>query len=358
MTDERHGFISASGLGAAADCNGMWHATKDIEEPEASPEATLGTRVHSLMAGETVENVTDEEMDIYQQLIRKKRTLVARFFDKKMSVEIKEQRMELRDPCLAGNVFTGKPDLVLGKGKEWMILDYKTGWGEYADSATNKQLRALAVLLADQKMGVDVVHCAIVQANKQPSVVSYTKNDLKDARAEVLRILTACLPEDATRTPSVSACRYCKARPTCPEANGQVRELAAHYDGVIKLNDLPHLITVAKMAEHVIKDIYKAARKALKNDSAAIKGWRLKDGAKRRSIEKPKHFRDSLLNERLLNADELGQLPVSLASVVQAYAKKCGIPKKEAERIIKEKCGVHIKESQDQPSIVKDKNDD
>jgi len=343
--DEREGFISASKLQSAADCNGQYAAESPIPEGPTSAAAERGNLIHSALYGETVV-LNDDDLDLYYQLLRKRRAIVDQHFPDGFEEEIREERFYLAgDDRLKGNRFSGKPDFVGRSGNKFLVIDYKTGRGNVAESADNLQLRALAVLVAE-KFDADVILVAIIQAYESPQVVAYTKNDLKDAREEVLNIIEAATDPEAARTPNEVSCKYCKARPTCPEALGTVNEVATIKLGqLIAPADIPRLLDACEVAAKVIADIKGRATQLLQSGEE-VDGWKLRKGNKTRLIDDYAAFRKGLIAEGLLTSSDLAGLKISTTEAERLIAKKQGITPKAARQIIDQALGDRIEEKQ------------
>lgn len=100
-------------------------------------------------------------------------------------------------------LFSGKPDLVLGKSDEdgfhLLIIDYKTGPLEPESTQINHQLRGLALCCKQhiernyQDCKIKSVSCAIVQplVTSYPVIVRYSEEDIKEAEKKSLRYANA-----------------------------------------------------------------------------------------------------------------------------------------------------------------------
>ena len=349
--DEREGFISASYLEGVADCNGKWNAEKNLPEPPSSPDATRGTLIHSALAGETL-MLADDELEIYHQLMRKRDTLVDHHFPEGVDKVVKEQRYFMRDKTLGDYRFSGKPDYVGSKDGKFLVIDYKTGRGDVPESPDNLQLRALAVLVAETHKA-DVILVAIIQAFEQPQVVAYTKNDLREARDEVLRILQAAINPQARRTATAAACKYCRARPTCPEANAQLAEVAKVNGALIAVEDLPRLLELSRVATEIIKDIRGRAEELIAADPEAVDGWTLRNGNKLRSVKDAKAMRAGILELGLLSSAELDATKISPTELERMIARRAGVSPRAARVVIDKELGHLIETKDGKPRLIK-----
>jgi hypothetical protein len=176
-----------------------------------------------------------------------------------------------------------------------LIIDYKSGRGAVENAAENLQLRCLVALL-DESWGftLDRVTVAIIQPLAGPPSVSvYESSDIHSAIMEANGLMKEIQKVGQPRTPSESACKYCKGKPYCPEA----RELAVAPpltnapDGItpdaiaatLTNQTLAAFLDRAAQAEAVIEACRAEARRRL-SEGGAIEGWTLKEGSVRESI--------------------------------------------------------------------------
>lgn len=288
MSDERQGLPSASSMERYKLCPGSYMAERGLPET-TSDDAEAGNRIHAALAGETVTPPLTDDEERTMEACRKQ--------DGKLTTEVvpawdivnRERRY------WSGKDWSGKPDLVVVDvmASEGLVIDYKTGRGEVASADGNMQLRALAVLVADEHK-LDLVTVAIVQPIAgPPSVCRYSAGDLKVARKEVLGIIDAIHKPDAPRIPSPKACQYCKAKGTerCPESIAVVEALPMEVsrDGreiVLTPERLAELLEKLPMVEKVIEAIRGKARRMLEAGET-VPGWTLKPGAERETITDP-----------------------------------------------------------------------
>ena len=288
MNDERNGLPSASSMERYQLCPGSYMAERGL--PEATSEdAETGNRIHAVLAGDAVTTpLTDDEERTMEACRRQAEDLITETVPGNDAIH-EERRLWF------GNQWSGKPDVVAVDCifADGLVIDYKTGRGEVASAEGNMQLRALAVLAAEEHK-LDRVTVAIVQPLAgPPSVCLYAAGDLKTARNEVLGIIDAIRRPDAPRIPSAKACQYCKAKGTerCPESIAAVESLPLEVsrDGreiVLTPERLAELLEKLPMVEKVIEAIRGKARRMLEAGET-VPGWALKPGAERETITDP-----------------------------------------------------------------------
>ena len=359
MSDEREGRPSASGMERLALCPGSWNASKGIPET-SSKYAEQGNRIHSLIAGEQVENPTTEELDVAAQCERLAGIIVLQHMARPME-DCTEVWRENRIWTKSGNepLWSGKPDLVVIYGKRAVIIDFKTGRGEVEHAANNKQLRALAVLIDGCFDGkLENVLVAIVQplASQSMSLCDYTKADLDLAKVEVENTIEAALLPDAKRVAGEAQCKYCPAKSRCPEANGVLIEIANVQPIVTMLSsvELGDLLDKCKLAENVVDALREEAKNRLE-EGVAVEGWELKAGATRETITSPEavFFRFS---EKGGNIEQfMTAISVNKAKLSDAYKGVTGTKGKELEVLLDILLAGCTESKTNSPSLVKTK---
>lgn len=297
--DERERLPSASGMERLALCPGSFMLEVEHGEKTTSDDAALGNRIHDWLAWRKVQ-LTPEEQEIADACEEQAKRVFEEWeaagpgFN---SDVIREQRMWARDADGLDRTWSGKPDLVAviecsdGKRRA-LVVDYKTGRGDVTQAAGNMQLRALAVLVAEE-FNVAEVRVAIVQPLAgRPTVCDYDDVALAVAKVEIDAIVRRATTPGQERKPNPAACKYCSAKHACPEGRNLALAMAhplARDGGVILLTpeEMAGFLHAARAAEAIIESVRDKARRMLEEDEKAIPGWRLKPGVARESITDP-----------------------------------------------------------------------
>ncbi len=297
MSDERLGLPSASSASRYAACLGSWQLEKQIAEGAVTNDATIGNRIHSALAMELVDNLTSDETWTIDRCREQELELVKATFP-----EATEEPNVWREKRLWSiddrgvKLWSGKPDVIYVVGSAGLIIDYKSGRGAVENAAENLQLRCLVALL-DENFGFtfDRITVAIVQPLAgPPSVAVYESQDIRNAIAESADLMEQIQKIGHPRTPSESACKYCKGKPFCPEA----RELAVAGpltntpEGItpdaiaatLTNQTLAAFLDRSAQAEAVIEACRTEARRRLA-EGDTVEGWTLKEGAVRETIK-------------------------------------------------------------------------
>jgi hypothetical protein len=299
--DERGNLPSASAASRYAACLGSWHLERQVAEIESSGDAATGNRIHSALALEPVTNLTTDETYIIDRCREQEAELVKQVFANSTEEPqvFREKRLwSLQNYGLGQEdkrLWSGKPDVVYVENNRALIIDYKSGRGSVENAAENLQLRCLVALLHESfGFTLEEITVAIVQPLAgPPSVASYELGDLMAAVRESQSLMSAIMQPDQPRTPSESACKYCKGKPYCSEA----RELAVAPpltnapEGItpdaiaatLTNQTLAAFLDRAAQAEAVIEACRAEARRRL-SEGDAIEGWTLKEGLVRESI--------------------------------------------------------------------------
>jgi len=278
--DERKGKPSPSSFHRYASCPGAFALEQTVPEGKSSPEANLGTLVHRHLAGEVVE-LTAEGMEIAERC-RKDYLEVAESVigTEPITSTVVEERLWF------GKEWSGAIDRIDLFGNSALLVDYKTGRTEVENAASNLQMRAYAVLVAENYKAVRTVYAAVIQPHAgAPTVTVYEENDLVQAREEIAAIISETRKESALRKPSPDSCKYCRALAVCPEAAGETRALATRSaTDVPALPDLElsKLLTGSTVVEDFIYAIKEEAKARLRA-GREVPGWTLiqKKGAVR-----------------------------------------------------------------------------
>jgi hypothetical protein len=296
--DERGNLPSASAASRYAACLGSWELERQVAEIESSGDAATGNRIHSALAMEKVSNLTADETYIIDRCREQEAELVANTFGGYETNCFREKRLWSLD-AEGNRLWSGKPDVIYTAevdGNQWgLIIDYKSGRGAVEDASQNLQLRCLVALL-DESWGftMDRITVAIIQPLAgYPSVSSYQHQDIHDAIVEASELMSSVKKLGQPRTPSESACRYCKGKPYCSEAREMAvtGPLANAPEGItadaiaatLTSSHLAQFLNRAAQAEAVIEACKSEARRRL-SEGETIEGWTLKDGSVRESI--------------------------------------------------------------------------
>lgn len=350
MTSERPNHPTASGVERLVLCPGSWQLEQKAPPQEQSEDAATGDRIHAILAGKEVD-ASEEEKECAKTCEALTEKLISDLFrtTSKGAVILREKRFHL-----PGVEFSGKPDFVLIDGGMALIVDYKTGRGDVADSSGNWQLLSLAVLIRWAFPEVEKIYVAIIQpwVSPQTSACAYEAGHLRVATETLVSKLSDAHIPDAKRIPGEKQCKYCKAKSICPEAQSQVAALVPADYGAMAPAVIGQLLEKCIVAEGVIESIRTRAKEILFQAPDAIPGWSLEPGAKRRIITNTEKAYQNLAH--VLTGQEFASCcKVTLGKLEKLVQKNRKMTANEAKDLINKELSGVIIEEQNKPSLAR-----
>ena len=337
MSDERKGCPSASSFERIMDCPGSHTLNKEAPKQPSSPAAARGTRVHAGCSGDVaIASLPRDEQQTVTELLQQEEILLNEFTNQQVGEgwAVEEQLTEHRFWAKATeSEWSGKADRVylLQKGREkiGLVVDFKST--RYTTSAEESlQLAALAALVdAHYKRDLSGVHVALVFPDGYDRAY-YDDEALELAADECKQLVDrATITATQKRVPSENACKWCGAKGICPEARGQLNELARMPSTAIAPVDLPGLLRVSQVAKLLIKDIEEQAKTIL-NNGGMVEGWELKPG----------HTRS-----KITDTEEVYRRAAILGVDGATFSKQVTISKKDLDRLVREELGYKGKQA-------------
>lgn len=294
-TNERRNLPSASYIFRLSQCPGALNACQGLADI-STPEAESGTRIHSRLAGETVE-LTPEEEDIAESCAKIEESLFEQWklrhaIPEDAAVQVFRDNKRLWLERDGQKLCSGLADVIYLWDRHALILDFKSGRGENDDASANLQLRCLAVLVQENFGWIKHAETAIIQplVTHSPTVCSYDVDDLITATNELLRIVLSALMTDAPRKAGAH-CKYCRAASTCPETRKEVESLSSltiHQPGLTVSNgDMAALLArcgpALKMIENIKAECFRRAE--ADPDSWRALGYEIAQGKGKRAVD-------------------------------------------------------------------------
>jgi hypothetical protein len=245
---------SASRADLVRKCRGRWALVRhlrekgDLYEELLDEDAELGTLIHVRLCGVDVILPEGRAENTYQMCRKLRDRMVSSFTGGKVTIpevgcpEERQDRgryqvlLEMRLWYRVGltKLFSGQGDLIVIDLEEAraLIIDYKSGMGEVDLPASNKQLRALEVLLKHNAPGLESIDCEILQpwAGWDPHPVQYTAANFKEAEEEIVQIYSEALYDK--RRAAGEHCRLCEARAQCATALRYVNDANSLCRGI------------------------------------------------------------------------------------------------------------------------------
>lgn len=360
MSDERKGLPSASSTHRYALCPGSFLLEQSVQEPDtAGPDAQIGNRIHGFLAGENID--LNEEEDQLAAICFSQEVEIAKSvfpFRERLSIT-RERRLWAVDADL-NKTWSGKPDVVYHDGLNALVIDYKTGRGTVEHATGNAQLRALAVLVNQSFGPFGEVTVAIIQPLAgEPTTCTYGSEDLSRAEFEITRLMEAIRKPGQPRNPSAEACKYCRAKGICPEAQAEVANLPTMVprDGVeivMTPEQIAEFLAKAPLAEAVIESVRGKARRMLEAGHS-IPGWKLKPGAVRESITNPEAVFARFIDAGGTQERFVGAITITKTKLKDAVKGATGRKGKDLDGLVETILEGCTEAKQTAPSLVQDK---
>lgn len=301
-TDERRGATSASNAEADALCPGRHLAQRDLPQSSSGKDAEHGRLIHDALARNDPSKLTLEQRETFdacQQIEQAKRL---EFFGEHAEDAGKRVFIEQRYWALIAGAdgtpleHSGKPDRVYRFADRALVVEYKTLAGEVESSPKNLQLRDLVVLCRGHFMLLKEVGVVVIQpfASHNPGICVYTKEDIDRAQQEMFARVIASNDPQSPRIAGEKQCGFCRAKMSCEKyqqwAGSNLPAMSNLLDSAVA-NWTPAQRAAycerRKVAYDWLENCDQAMKAGLKADPDFIPGWRLRDGAKRETINNP-----------------------------------------------------------------------
>lgn len=257
----------------------------DFDAPE-SEDAAKGTLAHAALADEIEDDELDDELEMAVRICREKAAmlLVGIGFEDYEEVVV-EKRLWLHD-SRGNEIASGQPDRIYIQGKQFAILDFKTGRKDAPQPAVNPQLVTLA-LLVQEHYGLSDGFLGIVPSWRQtPPMARINAEQLSEWKASIVSAITETEGEKA-HAEAGSWCDYCPFRWRCPEAWQFVENISKIKPETI-MQESPDIIlqhfTTAEHASKTIEVFREMLRLKLTAEPDSIPGIRIGKASEMKSI--------------------------------------------------------------------------
>ena len=360
MSDERKGLPSASSAQRYALCPGSFLLEQSVHEPDtAGADAQIGNRIHGFLAGEKI-NLGDDEAKLAAICFSQEVEIAKAVFPFQERLNITRERRLWAVDADFNKSWSGKPDVVYNDGLNALVIDYKTGRGTVEHATGNAQLRALAVLVNASFGPFGEVTVAIIQPLAgEPTTCTYGVEDLSRAEFEINSMMEDIRKPGQPRNPSADACKYCRAKGVCPEAQAEVSKLPTLVprDGleiVMTPEQIAEFLAKAPLAEAVIESVRGKARRMLEAGHA-IPGWKLKPGSVRETITQPETVFGRFVEAGGTQAQFVVAISITKTKLKEAVRSATGRKGKELDAVVETILDGCTESKQTAPSLVADK---
>lgn len=335
---------SASYLPMRSLCPGSHNAEDGLPE-DRSDEADEGRNLHELSADPALDRskLTDEQLRALDRCAWLESYVLGTVetgagLQGKEFVEGHEKALVMHSGLRVALTGTCDRWRYYPAAKVLVIMDKKFGRIAVEDAANNLQLRAYAVMGAEEWECAHVF-VAILQPRvylEGPPVISlYDAQAITHARLEILAILAACHAPDAPRIASEAACKYCKAATTCPAHLSQLTTAVplVHLPAAqLSTEQLTTCLEVISLLTDRWQDEIKAeARRRIVDER--LPDFVLKDNAPRRSITDATKAIELLQAAGFSDADILRVANITVDGAMKLYRAKDRTPKEAGKAL-------------------------
>ena len=353
MNDERLGLISASKFEIIALCEGQPALEASLRgagviqgESPSNEFAEMGTRIHKARETGKTNDLSEEELAIYERGLKTEKTA----FDdwgEKISTEHLEQRLWLTWPD-GSPATSAKLDVLFVAGSRGLVIEWKSLYCSNLTPAERNYQGMVQAVCAAKQYNLDQVRVVFNKAMfGKIDMVEYGSEDLARAEGLIFQKLWAAKQPGAA-THAGAWCRYCPCQPHCPSAAAYSllpsvvagvamgAKKSEVVDSVARLcpADWKYIWERSSIIRNVL-DATNACLKAMPADDLAELGLQIGEGRKLDPIVNVVGAYTSL--EHQLPPEVLwGCLTMEKGKLVEAVAAYRMIPKREAADWVKE----------------------
>ena len=278
VSDQRKGLPSASGAGQWSLCPASPRKQRNLPDIRTSEEAewaASGDRIHLYLEDSSLVTLDATELDVADRCLIQREEVVTQILEGRPATAHLEKRLwwpSAEDPRTSGQA-----DYVLiADSKAFaVVLDYKTSYGDQAESSDNRQLRTLAVL-AWRNYGVQSVYVAIIQPlTGNPVVCHYDTDALEASERQLDHDLARTDDKDAVPVAGPVQCRFCRAKLICPASRAMVADVSALDPDALDVTgeELAALLDKCAVAGMVAESAKSLAKTRITADAEAVPGW-------------------------------------------------------------------------------------
>jgi hypothetical protein len=224
-------LTSPSNLLRRQKCPGSARMEHGLPE-EPTPDSEEGRLLHAACATENLDGLQGEQRDSVEHALRLRDEAMETVFGTALpdDCEFAVEKPLAFGTVRRGEFFRGTADFVAIGEKRALIVDYKFGRLPVEPAADNLQLAAYAAMLTHSERFTGTVFVALVRprapGGQSLTMADYTHAEILDAAHVIRGIYDASNRLDARLAPSEDACRYCRAKLSCPALSASVHALA------------------------------------------------------------------------------------------------------------------------------------
>jgi hypothetical protein len=319
--DEREGLPSASGIEQMKLCPGSWNYQKMFPSSGGS-DANEGTIRHDLIEQVIRGDITLDSIEDEQQHECTKRALMLL---EKVELEAGvsnhsnqwlEKRLWLNQN--EDKVYSAKYDLLREyEGGIYLLVDWKTLYGDHTPAPDNIQLLAQALAVYRNSEGMTKMYCSLVEPFPSPSfsLVEYSTERLEQLENLVTTIVSEASKETAQKVVGLKQCKFCNGLAHCNEVATEIRDISEKSE----ITDLSKALELALLADKWASAVKSRAKEHL-GDGNELEGWKLRSSGKVKSISDANLCAERLMDTNQLKwADLLKTTSISISKLIKVW---------------------------------------
>ena len=378
MDAERKGLPSASSMeryhacGASLALERMLRKRGELPADEDSDAASHGRLIHALAASLMmperqdlqVENASLVALEEAQQYVDCAKQIAVRAWgDDEDAQVIVEERMFLTDE-IDHQIATGQSDVIFLRGKEAIVIDYKTGWNPLKQASESWQLKLYAAMTY-QRFGCTSIRVAFIHRGVFASESILDRSDLEMLASFMF---PGMVGDDGTNpflhsfAPGDDVCRYCACKLKCPALNAQfmLMEPKATVDSIFVPDltnaQLEHMKDALDSLNGFKSSLEHEMTSRAQDDEFAFAGYEIATGRGRRTIEDAGSMCEALVSEGASVPDIYQAVKLGVGDAEKIHKKMTGLKGQVAKADFIERFGEFITQHDGKPALRKRKD--
>lgn len=375
MDKERKGLPSSSSMDRYHSCSGslplerLLRKRGELPSDQDNEAASHGRLIHEICEEIffTESNLPPgryrrEFIDEAQSYVAEARSVAIRAWGDDEEGPIKfylEKRLYLRDEYEI-MYSTGKPDVVMVKDDEAIVIDYKTGWGQLPFAAESWQLKSYAVMVA-QEYDVESVRVAFIKKGALDSEHTFSEEDLSDLTVLVFPGMLLDRNENpfvgTGYSPDPDTCRYCACKLKCPALNAQFmimeprKEVSDVFLPELANPKLEEMKEALGQLEAFSKALDLEITSRLHDDPDSFESWHLAPGRGRRTVKDPSSLCGQLIDDGASPDDIYEVLKIGVTDAEKLHKQITKLKGKMAKSDFNSRYGDHIESQPGRESL-------
>jgi hypothetical protein len=286
---EAEGLPSASGFDSEFRCLGKRALCATLLKVEDTAIQQRGQRIHQALADFTFDALAETDKRTASRIAYLESQIVHTYNFEGAEVYFEERHWDYDDAF--NKTWSGRIDRYDWQphARRLLLLDNKTGWAIGVPIDQSWQLRSEAALLCFERDADEVVTGLIHPHHSETpfEIAVYTRDQCQEFLDTVRWHVNVIQLPDQPRTPGRIQCRWCPAKPVCPEFLAQQAELAQRVSDQNDTEGMAALLALSPQARGIDVDGLKELEKGIKarlelyrrlimENPDAINGWVLR----------------------------------------------------------------------------------